>query len=264
MMINKTKRLPSLAPPLYRWEEGTEDNQQVADSTPKRPYRGGRDGETTAPTPRRRYKSPPRNPMNIDIPSIPLKPMTLENGVEVNEVAQTLSEIVGGGSSSPDSAGVGYPADVTLLFCVRRAGCGLCREHGLQLTEIAKRQQDVKIAGIIKETGVDDDALIQFYTDYFNFPLYRDDDWQVCKALGDRKISVWKLLACVPKLAKRYAAKGIDNVPLGGDIFTHGGILVFDKNQRLRFVYYEKYGDELDETAIECKYKSAMFVLLLV
>ena len=144
----------------------------------------------------------------------------------------------------------GKDNQVTAVFCIRRAGCGACREHGLQLTELTRQFQNLNEFGIIKETGVDDKALYDFYADYFNFPIYKDHERDSFRFLGNRKMSVWTLLKAQPKLIRRYHQKGIINIPFGGDIFTRGGVLLFDKAGRLRYIYYERYGDELDMEAL--------------
>ena len=43
-------------------------------------------------------------------------------------------------------------------------------------------------ATFVKETGVDDVGLLEFYEKYFKFPLYKDDELQIYKAQGNRKI----------------------------------------------------------------------------
>ena len=196
--------------------------------------------------------------------------------------------------------------DVTLVFCIRRAGCGSCREHALQLSKLARMEQ-TNIFGILKEINVEDEALEIFHRKYFHFPLYKDGDWTLFKdLLGDRKLTVWKMLKKAPALAKRYSKKEIENIPFGGDLWTKGkshyaswvtslsvcvcvcvclcvshykhlnfafsfwvsillllrflflgdwrweigGVLIFDRAGTLRFVYFEQYGDELDEVAI--------------
>lgn len=135
--------------------------------------------------------------------------------------------------------------DVTVLFAIRRPGCGACREHGLQLTELAK-QEKVCVVGAIKETGVDNAALLDFYDTYFHFPIYKDAKWDIYHAMGGRKISTWKVLTNTSKLLKRWKQKNIVNIPFGGDIWTQGGVLIFDKQGELRYCFYENFGDEYD------------------
>jgi hypothetical protein len=144
---------------------------------------------------------------------------------------------------------------VTVVYCIRRAGCGSCRYHGLQLTRLSKKFQNLNLFGLIKETGVDDKALLDFYADYFTFPIYKDHEQDSFRFLGNRKISVWRLLKAQPRLYQRYHKKGIKNVPFGGDIFTQGGVLLFKKGQ-LRYVYYERFGDELDMEALSWAIRS--------
>lgn len=136
-------------------------------------------------------------------------------------------------------------SDVTVLFAVRRPGCGSCRFHGRQLTELAK-QENICLVGAIKETGVDDPSLLEFYQDYFKFPIYKDEKWNIYNAMGGRKLSVRKLLGNANKLRKRFRKNAIKNVPFGGDIWTQGGVLIFDKQGELRYCYYEDFGDELN------------------
>lgn len=145
-----------------------------------------------------------------------------------------------------------HPDTVTLLFVIRRTGCGNCREHGRQLSElVCSMDEHVHMAGVVKPEAVPNEILLEFYTDYFNFPLYQDDDWNLSTGvLGDRQLPLWKLLSMRPILGRRYRNKGIHNIPLGGDLWTQGGLLILDSRSRLRFVYYEKYGDVLDLEAI--------------
>lgn len=137
-------------------------------------------------------------------------------------------------------------AEVTVLFAIRRPGCGACREHALKLTELAKLDNRVCLVGAIKETNVDNDALLEFYQEYFHYPIYKDSNWDIFNAMGGRKIAPWRLMSSALQMAKRYKKRSIKNVPFGGDIWTQGGVLIFDKKGALRYVYYENYGEELD------------------
>jgi hypothetical protein len=49
--------------------------------------------------------------------------------------------------------------------------------------------RDVFIYGVIKETGIDDDGLLEFIEQYFPYPVYRDPTFAYYHALGDRKVS---------------------------------------------------------------------------
>jgi hypothetical protein len=108
--------------------------------------------------------------------------------------------------------------DVVVVFIIRCAGCGSCREHALQLTELSK-QEDSTCVCAVKEiapkkvvkkakqaqhlpsipnlqdsssshssnrnndggTIINDDdreALLDLYQNYFRFPIYKDEKWQ--------------------------------------------------------------------------------------
>jgi hypothetical protein len=137
-------------------------------------------------------------------------------------------------------------ADVTILFAIRRAGCGACRTHARDLHELVLSDGRVALAGVIKETGVDDQALLDFYETYFGkHQLYKDEKWQLYNAMGARKIRLLRLLTKAPRMARRYKQKDVVNIPFGGDIFTQGGVLVFDAHDTLQFAYLENYGDDL-------------------
>jgi hypothetical protein len=136
-------------------------------------------------------------------------------------------------------------SDVTVIFAIRRPGCMMCREHGLQLTELAK-QENVCVVGAIKETGAHNAALLDFYQTYFHFPIYKDTKWDIFHAMGGRKIRIWDLLKNMSKTKKRCDEKNIVGIPFGGDMWTQGGVLIFDKHGELRHCLYETCGDELD------------------
>jgi hypothetical protein len=60
--------------------------------------------------------------------------------------------------------------------------------------------------GVMKEPYNGDNALMEFYTDYFNFPLFMDEDWLLNSVMGSKQLTVWK----------RFTKKGIHNLPFGG------------------------------------------------
>ena len=142
---------------------------------------------------------------------------------------------------------------VTIVFAVRRPGCGGCREHGLQLKNLweqEKKLQGVALMGIVKESGVDDAALLEFNSKYFPFPLYQDSEWKVYKALGGRKITTLHLLRGFFSSLRRHKENKIQTKMGPGDGFVQGGILVFDKNGELRYVEHEIYGKLFDLEAL--------------
>jgi AhpC/TSA antioxidant enzyme len=145
---------------------------------------------------------------------------------------------------------------LTVLFAIRRPGCGSCREHGRQLTQLDQLERDVSFVGAIKETGVNDQALLDFYQQYFRFPIVVDKKWEIFKAMGGRTIGLWPALTSYVRLNRRYKSEGIPNVQ-GGDIWTQGGVLVFDKDGNLRHTYYETYGEPLDLNVLHAAIREA-------
>ena len=150
---------------------------------------------------------------------------------------------------------------VTVVFAIRRPGCGSCRDHARQVVSLKDDIYGINLMGVTKHgQGVDDDAMLEFYQEYFHQPIYKDDKWRIFDAMGGRKISLPKLLYTFPKMTKRYNDLGIENIPFGGDIRTQGGLLIFDRKGQLRFVYYENYGDRLDLDMIREAIKEVMHV----
>eukprot|EP00525_Craspedostauros_australis_P001055 CAMPEP_0198123264 /NCGR_PEP_ID=MMETSP1442-20131203/37119_1 /TAXON_ID= /ORGANISM="Craspedostauros australis, Strain CCMP3328" /LENGTH=325 /DNA_ID=CAMNT_0043782441 /DNA_START=46 /DNA_END=1023 /DNA_ORIENTATION=+ len=173
---------------------------------------------------------------------------------------------------------------MTVVFCIRRPGCGSCRDHAQQLVKLVEdlnqQEQEMRIiansGGVVRESsrrssskraegqkvalvgitkhgqGVDDEAMINFYQTYFQrYPVLKDEQWQTYQALGGRKISLMKLLRMAPRMMRRYEDNNIENVPFGGDIWTQGGVLIFDRSGELRHVQYEEYGKRLDVDEIK-------------
>jgi hypothetical protein len=149
-------------------------------------------------------------------------------------------------------------SDVTVLFAVRRPGCGACRGHGRQLTELA-RLENVSLVGAIKETGVNDPALLEFYNEYFKFPIYKDEKWNVYTAMGGRKISIRTFLANGNRMRKLFNKNQIKNAAFGGDAWTQGGVLIFDKEGDLRYCHYENYGEDFNLEELRAAVKAARF-----
>lgn len=189
----------------------------------------------------------------LDLHQIPLKPLSFGEGKHDRKLqhgfAQVLQDVVM--DRCP-----GTPSDnnVHVVFAIRRPGCGQCREHGMQLAHLVAddaRNPNVTLTGVLKETKGIQSSIRDFYSNYFTFPLYLDEGWDLYHTIGNKKLSVFKMCARGPALEVRYAKKGIRNIPLGGDLFTQGGVLIFDKTGKLKFVYYETFGKPLDMEAIK-------------
>lgn len=122
----------------------------------------------------------------------------------------------------------------------------MCREHGLLLSVLAAHPSNplegFGLFGVIKETGVDDEGLIEFASKYFNYPLYLDKDWSLYKALGDRTQSVLPMLGNILWNMRSYSARlkanGIEN-NLVGEGMKLGGVILFDKDGVAKYAWLE-------------------------
>lgn len=137
-------------------------------------------------------------------------------------------------------------SNVMILFAVRRAGCPACREHALQLSEFAAKDGKIALAATVKETGADDQDILDFYEKYFHHSIYKDPNWGIYKAMGARKISGFGLIRGIMNSLNRYKQKNIDYTMGKSDGWMQGGLLVFDKDGNLRYAYEENFGEELD------------------
>jgi len=68
----------------------------------------------------------------------------------------------------------------------------LCREIGQTISLLAAEAnsplKDFGLFAVVKETGVDDAGLLEFYEKYYSYPTYRDADWSFYTALGNKKL----------------------------------------------------------------------------
>lgn len=106
----------------------------------------------------------------------------------------------------------------------------------------------------MKETGVDDIGLNEFYQKYYKFPIYRDEKKETYQALGNRSISLptwnpFKLYSGMKQLNLRMKSKGLDG-NLKGEGMIQGGIFIFNKVGELQYVYEEETGSEIDMNKI--------------
>lgn len=103
--------------------------------------------------------------------------------------------------------------------------------------------------GVVKEVGVDDEGLAEFQSDFFSYPLYRDEEKTMYTALGLRKLSVttwnpFKIFRGLRNVMKRLKGKNISG-NMKGEGAIQGGIIIFDKNGKARYAYREETGFEV-------------------
>jgi len=128
----------------------------------------------------------------------------------------------------------------------------LCREHGQQLSELAAQNaNDFGFFGLVKETGVDDEGLSEFYNKYYNFPLYRDVGLASYKAFGNKKITEgmswnpFKLYRGYKELTKRLKSKEDLEGNLVGEGMIKGGVFVLNPQGEVMYAYEENTGSPL-------------------
>jgi hypothetical protein len=130
----------------------------------------------------------------------------------------------------------------------------------LQLTELAAQDKKVALAATVKETGVNDHALLEFYEQYFHsYPIYMDEKWRLYTAMGGRRFGVLTMLKGIFGARKRYQQK---NIAFGKTNFNvegwmAGGVLVFNKQGELIYVQEEHVGLPCDVEALKAAIEEA-------
>lgn len=134
-----------------------------------------------------------------------------------------------------------------------RLGWYFCREQALTLSVLAAHfgeyLEDMPIFGVVKETGVDDQGLLEFQRDFFPYPIYRDQSFAFYKALGDRKLAATFLLnpfgffSGAVRGWGRITKRKIDG-NLRGEGIVQGGLIVFDNNGKPVAMHQEETGSE--------------------
>jgi hypothetical protein len=175
--------------------------------------------------------------------TIPLLPLNCSFGIVTsNQEHIRLQELAIGQAKAKKCA-------ATVVFVVRHPGCPLCREHALQLTELAS-VEDIALVGVVKERGVNDKALLEFYTRYFKFPIFQDEHWKIYKSMGGRTLCAFGAVKAFISAKFRLSAKKIETEMKCGEAWIQGGLLIYDRRGRLRYSYDEEAGVELDLEAV--------------
>ena len=104
--------------------------------------------------------------------------------------------------------------------------------------------------GVVKETGVDDEGLVDFHTKSFPKPLYRDDgltfynDFFNGRKIGLSTFNPFKLYSGYKKMTARLSEKGLEG-NLKGEGMVQGGIIIFGNDGKAKFAYEEETGSPL-------------------
>jgi hypothetical protein len=104
--------------------------------------------------------------------------------------------------------------------------------------------------GTVKETGVDDEGLTDFYNDSFTFPLYKDEGLVFYNDFyGRRKLRLstynpFRLYSGYKTMMGRVKNKGLAG-NLVGEGLVQGGIIIFGKDGKAKYAYEELTGEEV-------------------
>lgn len=122
------------------------------------------------------------------------------------------------------------------------------------MSELAAREDSpldgFGLFGTVKETGVDDEGLSDFYTDAFTAPLYQDEGlvfYNDFYGAAKLKLNTWnpfKLYKAYKEMTARLEKKGLEGNLVGEGLIL-GGIVVFDKDGRPRYAYREETGKDI-------------------
>lgn len=91
-----------------------------------------------------------------------------------------------------------------------------------------------EIRSIVKETGVDDEGLNEFATEYFPHPTYKDQSLTFYNALGSGKMTIgfnpFAAIQFFMKYMKRIKEDGVESHNTKGEGFLQGGWIIFNKD----------------------------------
>lgn len=108
-----------------------------------------------------------------------------------------------------------------------------------------------RLFGTVKEIGVDDEGLSEFYKEYYTYPLYKDNDlFFYNDFFGKRviKLPTYNPLSLMREgfsMKKRLSEKKVGG-NLKGEGLVQGGVIIFDRNGRARYAYEEETGKEMN------------------
>jgi hypothetical protein len=107
-----------------------------------------------------------------------------------------------------------------------------------------------ELFGTVKETGVDDEGLTEFYKHSFPFPLYKDenlvfyDEFYGSKKLKLTTYNPLRLYRGYKDMTKRLNDKGLSG-NLKGEGLVQGGIIIFGRDGKPKYAYEEETGKEV-------------------
>jgi len=184
----------------------------------------------------------------IDWNATTLQPLSIKCPLDENSggLVEARGEVSGKEMIMHHSKGYG-----SIAYVIRRPGCPNCRIQALHLRVLAlmypSALKGFGLFGIVKEVGVDDIGLAEFYEHYFPYPLYVNEDRSYYNALGNRCMGVTEMLRALnpcSKVSKTIRGSGIQGNSLGeGKVL--GGIIIFDADGKPKYMYEEDSAGEL-------------------
>eukprot|EP01082_Thalassiosira_pseudonana_P009386 g8220.t1 g8220 contig29:30129-30882(+) len=98
--------------------------------------------------------------------------------------------------------------------------------------DASQAMEGFKFLSIVKETGVDNQGLNEFATDYFPYPSYKDQARVFYTALGSGKMSFnpLGLIKLIRDSMKRIKESGVKSYNMKGEGLIQGGWILFDAN----------------------------------
>jgi len=98
----------------------------------------------------------------------------------------------------------------------------------------AEEFKGFNLRAIVKETGVDDEGLNEFATEYFPYPTYKDQALTFYNSLGSGKLSLGfnpvAMIKFILDSLKRTKELDIKSYNTKGEGFLQGGWILFDRN----------------------------------
>jgi len=185
---------------------------------------------------------------------IPLVPVNCSFGV-VTEHTEDIIEL----KSTIQKEHRRQKADVTIVFAIRRVGCKTCREHALQLLSLEEEDKKLSLIGIVKDTK-NNDGLLNFYNNYFRRPIYKDKKWSIINYMNNRKknpLTIVKKHLFTIRNRKEDNAYCTNELGKGDEMWTQGGVLIFDKNYELQYIFNQTNEKSLDLNLIRKAIKNA-------
>jgi hypothetical protein len=152
-------------------------------------------------------------------------------------------------------------SDITIVHVVRNPGLDSCREQAQRISTWAStpsssippaaRRLSVNLACVVKDSGTPaaDEALLEFYEEYFHHPIYKDTKSQLFKALGSRKLPIWNKMSPWRQRRKSSNTEAL----LKCDAWMFGGLLILDKRGELRHVVFDAAGEMFDTDELDRK-----------